>query len=70
VTKVQAFQNEWFTEQEIAEVLGISLYTLRNRISRGENHPPFSGYGKHKRFYKDEFLKWDRKNMTREVRSA
>lgn len=70
MTKVEALQQEFYTEKEMAKLLGISVARLRNRISEGRNHPPFSGYGANKRFYRDEFLKWDRKNMVREVKSA
>jgi hypothetical protein len=41
--------------------------TLRNRIYTGKNHPPYSGEAGSKRFYKDEFMKWDMANQKREA---
>ena len=57
-------------EMEMAFLLSITVRTLRNRISRGENHPPFCGAGKSKRFYLNDFFKWDRQQKVREIRSA
>lgn len=55
----------FYSEQEVAELLGIAVPTLRNRISAQSNHPPFKRLGVFKWFDKAEFWKWfDKANPT------
>lgn len=54
---------DYFTEENVAQLMGITVSTLRNRISEGRDHPPFTGRGNGKRFPKDEFRKWERARL-------
>lgn len=64
-------KDDFFTEDEIAEVEGIKLTTLRTRIYTGTNHPPCTKIGKDYFFPKQETREWYRaKPVRHEVRSA
>jgi hypothetical protein len=57
----------YYTEQEMARLLGISVRTLRNRHCSGKNHPPKTP----ERLYpKDEFDKWNKNRLQRELRAS
>jgi hypothetical protein len=53
-------KDDFFTEQEMADLLGIDLGSLRSRRSKGKNHPPY--FQSNKRapvlFPKKEVKKW------------
>lgn len=50
---------EYLTEQEVADFMGISVKTLRNRISSRKDHPPvIKGINK---FRKSAFQDWLKK---------
>ena len=59
MTTEELFQ-DYFTEEDVARLMGMSVSGLRNRISSGKDHPPFVGRGKAKRFPKADFKKWER----------
>jgi len=61
---------DYYFEDQVARLMVIKVSTLRNKISAGKDHPPFVGRGKGKRFPKDEFHKWERKNLTHQRNSA
>jgi hypothetical protein len=67
--KIKDYLEDFYTEQEIATILGISVGRLRNRICEGGDHPPFIP-GKVKRFPKVEFRKWDLSRLKREINRA
>lgn len=61
--------SNYLTEADVAGVLGISVGTLRNRIYSGAQHPPYIP-GKKKLFPRDEFEKWQKSRMKRELLRA
>lgn len=62
----------YFTEEEMAKVLRISVGTLRCRRSRGSNHPPYVSLRRGVVVYpKELFLRWVAdKPVIWEVKSA
>lgn len=59
---------EEYTLEEMAKVLGIGVSTLRNRLSKGEGHPPYHGRGKAIRFPKDAYIRWRNSQLVYEVK--
>lgn len=47
---------EWLTEEQVAEVLGIAVGTLRNKRYSGKPHPPFNRALK--RYSREKLLRW------------
>jgi hypothetical protein len=48
--------NDFLTLEEVSTFMGITVKTLRNRLSARKDHPPFiKGV---KRFRKDAFYEW------------
>ena len=62
MTAEQLFE-DYFTIDDVAKLLGITVGRLRNKISEGKDHPPHTGGGKGIRFPKDEFRKWERARL-------
>lgn len=56
---------EYYTEEEIANFMGITVNTLRNRICAGRMHPPFVRVGRVKRFSKADFDRWVKNDCQR-----
>lgn len=50
--------DDYYTESEVLEFLGIAKATLKHRRSMGRNHPPFVRLGKKVVFPKKEFHAW------------
>lgn len=65
-----ADQRPFWYEDEMAALMEIDVETLRNRIYRGKDHPPVTGSGHSKRFYKDDFTKWDKSRQKAETSSG
>lgn len=64
--------SEWaYTEKEMADILNISVVTLKRRRYTGSNHPPCKPYVKgHVIYPKSEFSEWAmKKPIIYEVRS-
>lgn len=55
----------FYSEDEVALILGITTPTLRNRIYANQNHPPYKAIGRAKWFDKAEFWKWFDKQPTK-----
>jgi hypothetical protein len=51
---------DYYTEEEVAKLMGIAIGTLRNRLSAGKDHPPMAPG---RRFPKDEFSKWEKRRL-------
>lgn len=49
---------EYYSEEEMAEILRISVQTLRSRRMRGTNHPPYVTIGRDTLYPKDLVHKW------------
>ncbi len=50
---------DFLTAEQVAEFLGISVKTLKNRVSARKDHPPIiRGTGK---FRRDAFMEWIKK---------
>lgn len=61
---------DYYGEQEVAKLLGISVPGLRNRISAGRDHPPFIGKGSRRRFPRSEYKKWESKRLIHQANRA
>ncbi len=59
---------DYLTEEQICEALGIARSTLRNRISKGTNHPPAIPLGRRYIFNRVQFTKWLEAKTMRELR--
>lgn len=57
----------YYSEEEVADLIGISVPTLRNRHSKGVNHPPRTPEG---RYRKTEFHEWDKSRQQRQIKGA
>jgi hypothetical protein len=67
MTKQELF-SDFYTEEQMAELLGISVLTLRNRHYSRKNHPPrVEGT---RLYLKSEFLKWARDRQEHETKEA
>lgn len=66
-TAIEQFKANHFSEEEMAEILGITVKTLKNRVYTGTNHPPFFNTGPRRWFPKDEFDKWMKDRIEREI---
>lgn len=60
--------SQFYSIEEVASFLGITVRTLRNRISAKRNHPPYIP-GVYK-FKKDAFDKWIRDHEVRQENKA
>lgn len=50
---------DWaFTEHEVAERMNYKIGTLRNKRSKGSDHPPYTKVGNSVLYPKDEFFEW------------
>jgi hypothetical protein len=66
------FKKNYYSEAEIAEILGLELSTMRSRITRRSNCPPFWSPKRGLYYFpKGEFIDWCRaQGLTYEVQSA
>ena len=53
--------DEFFTEDQICEILGIKLSTLKARRYCGTDHPPYQEIGTKRYYPKRMFFEWARK---------
>lgn len=53
-----ALSERFYTESEVAALLGIGVMSLRTYCTSGRKHPPFKKVGRTRWFPKDEFWKW------------
>lgn len=49
---------EFYTEEEVAEALGLSPATLMNRRYAGKDHPPYIKVGNRVMYRKTQFWSW------------
>jgi hypothetical protein len=64
-------KDDFYSEEEMAEMLRISKPTLQSRRSRGQNHPPFKKIGKVVLYPKKSFVAWVDQFQTHEqIQSA
>jgi predicted DNA-binding transcriptional regulator AlpA len=54
---------DYYTEEQMARLLGCAVATLRNKISAGADLPKSLGRGKARRFPKAEFRKWETRQL-------
>lgn len=62
--------DNYFTEAEVCEVLGIKLVTMKSRRSRGDGFPPFVKIGRKILYPKEEFSKWIKNQVVQREISA
>lgn len=55
---IQELLSEYFTEDEVAQALGITRERLQVRRSLGENHPPYVKIGRKILYPKTDFVRW------------
>lgn len=55
---MKAARPEYFSEDEMADILRVDVKTLRSRRSRGTNHPPYVVIGRQTLYPKDLVLKY------------
>lgn len=51
-------REEFYTEQEMAELLGYKLSTMKKNRCMGTNHPPFMKLGGRIVYPKEDYRKW------------
>lgn len=69
--KMEFLKDEYLTESELCQILGIKSSTLAGRRSCGTNHPPYVEVGKVRLYPKRMFLEWIAKRpVIWEVKSA
>lgn len=62
---------DFYTDDEIAELLGIKKSTLMKNRSLGRNHPPYVRIGKYARYPKKEADAWIRAlPVRREIKAS
>jgi len=57
--------SDFYSEDEMARFLGVTVETLRKRRCAGKNHPPFVSIGNGVVFPKDEFDRWVRSRISK-----
>ncbi len=57
-------------ENEVAQILSISVATLRSRRSRGHNFPPFIKRGRKVIFDKVSLYRWLKEGETQEIHTS
>ena len=68
---MSARRPEFYSEQEMAEILRIEVKTLRSRRARGTDHPPYIRIGRDTLYPKEPVQRYlDSRPMTWEVRSV
>lgn len=55
---MKAQRPEYYSEDEMAQILRIEVRTLRSRRSRGTNHPPYVTIARHVLYPKDLVIKY------------
>jgi hypothetical protein len=63
-------EDEAYTLEEMAKMLGITVRTLQNRCYSGVNHPPFTSLKHARPFPKNEYVRWCQTMMKRPIKSA
>lgn len=59
-------KEEYWTEEEMAEMLGKKKSTMQTQRSRGKGHPPFIRIGRKIYFSKADFKRWVRDRPVKE----
>lgn len=65
-TEEEKSMENYFTEEQAAAILGITVATLRNRHAAGKDHPPKTP---ERRYPKGEFHKWMNGRLQHEASS-
>lgn len=63
-------EDEAYTLDEMAKMLGITVKTLKNRCYDGVNHPPYTDLTHARPFPKAEYQRWCQSKLKRAVQSA
>lgn len=51
-------QDDFYTDEEVAQFLGVKKTTLAKMRCAGRGHPPFKKFGRKIRYPKKEFHAW------------
>lgn len=60
--------DEAYTLTEMAQMLGITVRTLRNRCYSGVNHPPYDNLTTERPFPREAYNRWRESNLKREIK--
>lgn len=68
MSPAEKLKQENYSEEEIAEALGLEITTMRTYRSEGKDHPPFKKLGRKTYYPKKEFHAWvEKKALVRSV---
>lgn len=60
-------KDEYYSEEEVTEFLGIAISTIRFQRSVGRNHPPYVKIGKKTLYPKKDFDAWVKSHKTQKA---
>jgi predicted site-specific integrase-resolvase len=68
VSPADKIKAEYLTEEEMAEILELSVRTMRTYRTAGKDHPPFVKVGRAVKYPAKEFYIWlEKKKLVRSV---
>lgn len=63
-------EDEAYTLEEMAKMLGITVKTLRNRCYDGVNHPPYTNLKHARPFPKEGYKRWQASNLKHAIKAS